>query len=277
MKNPTRKDPVTFVEAILDPVITTLHTYYQTPRCLPPLDPDPDTNGKPSDHRIVLVRPISAINNQCARTTRHIKIRPITECGMFKMRKYLENQNWNMVYESQSAHEKASVLQELLLQKFNEYFPEKTHRINSDDQPWISHKLKNLDRRRKREYQKHRRSEKWLILNKDFKESVKCAKKDFYKNMMKDLMSKNTSHWYSSIKRMTSHDQQKYQNIIIPEINNLSDEEQAQKLSDHFSAIPNEYNQLKSEDIPIDPVNKEDIPQIKEVEVWMLLSQLKKQ
>jgi hypothetical protein len=79
---------------------------------------------------------------------------------MFKMRKYLENQNWNMVYESQSAHEKASVLQELLLQKFNEYFPEKTHRINSDDQPWISHKLKNLDRRRKREYQKHRRSEK---------------------------------------------------------------------------------------------------------------------
>jgi hypothetical protein len=93
--------------------------------------------------------------------------------------------------------------------------------------------------------------------------------------MMKDLMSKNTSHWYSSIKRMTSHDQQKYQNIIIPEINNLSDEEQAQKLSDHFSAIPNEYNQLKSEDIPIDPVNKEDIPQIKEVEVWMLLSQLK--
>ena len=156
-------------------------------------------------------------------------------------------------------------------------FRKKTHRINSDDQPWISHKLKNLDRRRKREYQKHRRSEKWLILNKDFKESVKCAKKDFYKNMMKDLMSKNTSHWYSSIKRMTSHDQQKYQNIIIPEINNLSDEEQAQKLSDHFSAIPNEYNQLKSEDIPIDPVNKEDIPQIKEVEVWMLLSQLKKQ
>ena len=132
-----------------------------------------------------------------------------------------------------------------------------------------------MDRRRKREYQKHRRSEKWLILNKDFKESVKCAKKDFYKNMMKDLMSKNTAHWYSSIKRMTSHDQQKYQNIIIPEINNLSDEEQAQKLSDHFSAIPNEYNQLKSEDIQIDPVNKEDIPQIKEVEVWMLLSQLK--
>ena len=72
VKSPTRRDPVTFVEALLDPVITSLETYYQTPTCLPPLDPDPESNGKHSDHRIVVFRPVSAINNQFARTTRFI-------------------------------------------------------------------------------------------------------------------------------------------------------------------------------------------------------------
>ena len=85
---------------------------------------------------------------------------------------------------------------------------------------------------------------------------------DFDKSMMKDLMGKNTS-------------QQKYQQIIIPEINNMSDEDQAQELSDHFSAIPNEYNKLKAEDIQIEPLNKEDIPQFKKVEALIVLSQLK--
>ena len=44
---PTRKDPVTGVEAVLDPIITSLASYYNKPQCLKPLDPDPESNGKP--------------------------------------------------------------------------------------------------------------------------------------------------------------------------------------------------------------------------------------
>ena len=43
---------------ILDPVITTLHTFYQTPQVLEPLDADPDKNGSKSDHKMVTVTPI---------------------------------------------------------------------------------------------------------------------------------------------------------------------------------------------------------------------------
>ena len=46
VKKPTIVDPVTFVEKILDPVMKTLGTYYQTPQCLPPLNSDPEANGK---------------------------------------------------------------------------------------------------------------------------------------------------------------------------------------------------------------------------------------
>ena len=107
VKTPTRIDPVTFVEAILDSVITSLASFYQKPKCLPPLDPDPDKNGKPSDHRIVIVQPISAINNQCSRTTRDIKLRPITTMGMNNMRNWLIIQDWSEVFDAISAHDKA--------------------------------------------------------------------------------------------------------------------------------------------------------------------------
>ena len=275
VKKPTRLDPVTSVEMMLDPVITTLAAYYQTPQCLAPLDPDPETNGKPSDHRIVLVRPISAINNQCVRTTKEIIVRPMKESSVIKMRTWIVEQDWSIVHNAMSAHEKAATLQNMLLQKYNECFPEKSYKISSNDQPWISHKLKTMDRLRKREYNKHRKSEKWGKLNKAFKENVKCAKKDFYKKMVSDLMSKNTTKWYSSLKRMTSHDQHKYEKVIIPDINHLSDMEQAQKLGEHFSTIPNEYDQLKYEDIKIPPINQQDIPQFQPVQIWMILTQLK--
>ena len=55
-------------------------------------------------------------------------------------------------------------------------------------------------------------------------------------------MGKNTSKWYSTLKKMTSHDQHKVEKIIIQDINHLSDEEQANKLADHFSEIPNSYD-----------------------------------
>ena len=49
VKVPTRKDPVTGVGKILDPVITTLSALYKVPQCLKPLDADPGTKGKTSD------------------------------------------------------------------------------------------------------------------------------------------------------------------------------------------------------------------------------------
>ena len=142
VKKPTRKDPSTGVESMLDPVITTLTSYYQTQLCLPPLDPDPDTDGKPSDHRIVVVRPITSIDNKCARSTKTIKFRPITDLGMLKYRKWLTGQDWSEVYEVETPSEKAQTLQTILFQSFQKFFPEKTLGISSDDQPWITHKQK---------------------------------------------------------------------------------------------------------------------------------------
>ena len=63
VKEPTRLNP----PEILDPIITTLASLYQVPECLPPLDNDPENNGKPADHLMVKWTPISSIDNESAR------------------------------------------------------------------------------------------------------------------------------------------------------------------------------------------------------------------
>ena len=138
----------------------TLSKYYQEPLCLEPLDSDPDKNGVKSDHRIVVCKPISAINNKPIRNTREVKVRPFPQSGLDKLREWFIDQSWEDIYKAESAHDKAEMFQKILVDKIDEIFPVKTRRINSDDQPWISFKLKKLDRKRKRIYNKQRKIRK---------------------------------------------------------------------------------------------------------------------
>ena len=134
---------------ILDPILTTLCQYYQEPVCLQPLDNDKDKRGSKSDHKIVIARPINVINNKNQRVSRKVKVRPLIQSGIDQMQQWLKDQSWDFISSLESAHDKASTFQDILLQKYFIFFPEKTISINSDDQPWITQKLKTLDRKRK--------------------------------------------------------------------------------------------------------------------------------
>ena len=246
----------------------TLSHLYQKPLCLEPLDADPETNGKKSDHRIVISKPISVINNKCARQTR--KVRPFPQSG----KDWFIDQTWEEVYSAESAHEKASIFQKMLIAKLDEFFPEREMRIQSDDQPWISQKLKKLDRRRKRLYRKERRSVNWRKLDKLFKNGVKCAKADFYKQTVAELKLQKPGQWYQYLKKITSFDQLKNDKQIVDEISHLSDQQQAEAISEKFASIPNLYQPLKTEDINVPHFEEKEIPQFHPSQVWFALSLL---
>ena len=60
--SPTMRQVVvspTIGNTILDPIISTLGLWYQTPACLPGLQSDPGTGGATSDHLIPTMRPIN--------------------------------------------------------------------------------------------------------------------------------------------------------------------------------------------------------------------------
>ena len=117
---------------------------------MPPLDADPDSNGKPSDHNIVKAKPISTINNKNTRVTKVIKVQPITDSGIRKMKLWLIEEDWKNVTNAETANKKAEIFQESLFLHYNKCFPIKEIKVASDDQPWVTQKLKKLDRRRKR-------------------------------------------------------------------------------------------------------------------------------
>ena len=54
--------------AILENIITDLHTMYQPPECLAPLQHDRDKDGKDSDHNIIVLPPITLGNNHLVTT-----------------------------------------------------------------------------------------------------------------------------------------------------------------------------------------------------------------
>ena len=266
----TRMDP----PAILDPVIMTLSHLYQEPVCLDPLENDPDKPGTKSDHRIVVARPINILENKCSRQTRFVTVRPFPQSGMNKFKDWLVDQNWQEVYDAKSAHEKATIFQEMLVSKMAEIFPLKVRKLHSDDQPWMTHKIKLLDRKRKRLYSKERRSENWRKLDTEFKKEVKIAKSQFYKQAVADLKQKKPSQWYSCLKRLTSYDQHKLDEPIVDEISHLPDQEQAEIIASKFAAVQNEYEAVQNDDISIPPFVSSEVPQFRPSQVWFALSRL---
>ena len=136
--SPTRLNPPN----MLDPIITTLGKWYQTPVCLPALDADPGSGGKPSDHLIPLMRPINIIDNKSARIYKHIKVRPLADSIMALLRENFENKNWENVFNAKSANNKADIFYSEVMQIIDQFEPEKIRKFSNDDQSWYTETLK---------------------------------------------------------------------------------------------------------------------------------------
>ena len=121
----TRMNP----PAMLDPIISTLGAYYQLPICLPPLDPDPDSNGSPSDHLIVKMIPVNTVNNKPARSFREVKVRPLPASGLAKFEEWIQEQDWINILDFKSVDEKAEALHNMILNKLEEVCPQKIRKF----------------------------------------------------------------------------------------------------------------------------------------------------
>ena len=270
VQTPTRLNP----PRILDPIITSMSDYYQLPVCLPPLDADPDSNGKPSDHLMVVMSPVSVLNNKSARTKKKIVYRPYSELRLQEMKEWIENENWNSILEECTADKKMELLQNLLVSKYQKFFPEKCRNINSDTDPFFSEKLEKMRRRKSREYKKHRRSEKWKILQTKYSDELKKTKANFYRRRMSKLRGKNPKKWYSELKKLTRYNQHQDEEIIVESIKEFSDEEQAELIANTFAEVSQEYDKLKRDDIDIPEFDESDIPYITETDVRKTLDEI---
>ena len=260
---------------MLDPILTTLARFYQSPVCLPPLDNDPDKNGAPSDHKIVYMKPINAINNNPGRKLKIVKFRPLPESGIRNMGNWIVNYDWKPVLTATTAHEKASLLQSILLEKLDTFLPPKTVKFTSEDQVWATPEIKDISRKKRREYLKHRKSPKWKALEKSLNEKCELAKQSYYENIVQDLKNSNPSQWYSKLKRMTSYDQLKSEQVIVESICHLSDKDQVEIIADSFSKVSNQYDEINPEKICLKSDNNKATPKFEAHQIYEYLKKIK--
>ena len=111
LQSPTRLTP----PAMIDPILTTLSKFYQAPNFVPPLNPDPESDGSPSDHLMVLIQISSTVNKKPARLKRSVTFRPLQESGLRLFGDWLSAHPWDNLYNDDSAHKKAQIFQSDLL------------------------------------------------------------------------------------------------------------------------------------------------------------------
>ena len=221
------------------------------------------------------MRPINTIENSFSRTYKEITARPINQSGMGLLRDWFETQDWSKNIQLDSVNEKAALLMTQILEALDKYLPKKVIRIASDDKPWYTQHLKKLDRRRRREYNKNRRSQKYRQLNSNYLDKVSRAKKKYKRTMIDDIKEARPGQWYSILKRISRYDQGKSHDIQVEEISHLSPQEQAERIADNQAQISNSYKSVELKDIPIPHFSVEDIPQFTPSQVKQYIYRLK--
>ena len=260
---------------ILDPIITTMKKLYQPPVTKPPLNNDEDKQGKPSDHLVVVMYPINAQLGCPPRQTRIVECRPLPQSGINKMGEWIQKQTWNEIYQCNNANQKAEMLQSMLLRKLDEFLPVKSTKFTSDDKPWATYQIKELDRKAKREFFKNHKSRKWTKLSEDLDAKCSTAKENYYQNMVKDLKESNQNQWYSKVNRMGGIPDSRTGNIFVEELEGISDKDQAEMIAEHYSSVSNEYKALEKKDIPHELYKtNEKAPKIEAYEMYLKIEKM---
>ena len=160
VKVPTRMNP----DAILDPIISTLGKWYLEPVTKPPIDANKGGKGKPSDHLVVLMQPLVSALEVPPRQYRTVVSRPLSQSGIKSFGQWIVAQSWKEIYQCTDVNRKVEIFQNVLFEQYIKCFPEKILKVCDDDVPWITRDLKTLDRKRKREFLKHKKSLRWKNL-----------------------------------------------------------------------------------------------------------------
>ena len=215
-----------------------------------PLDNDPEKTGEPADHLLVIMPPFNSPSVFPARITKTVTYRPLPRSGIDSFGRWIIQEPWVEVFDAKTPTKKVEVFENLLSTKLNEHFPQKTVKITNQDQPWITPDLKNLIRRKKREYWKNGRSVKWSELNSQYNGKVLKSKKNFYSNFVEDLKTSQPGQWYTKLKRLAVYDQVKFEPIQIKSLEESSDQEAAELIANHFAAVSKQFEPIKRERLP---------------------------
>ena len=123
--------------------------------------------------------------------------------------------------------------------------PEETIKLGSQDKPWVNKELKKIHRLRSREYTRNGHSVKYKSLVKEFETKYKAAAQRYLSRNTNELKQTNPGHAYRILKKMGAQpgDCMDSNTFTLPshQADNLTNQESAERIAEHFSAISQEF------------------------------------
>ena len=261
--------------ATLEIVLTDLHTLYHPPTTLPPLQVDPDKLGKDSDHNVVLFAPKSDPKYKVERKKKVIRTRPLPDQQISKFEQELAMYPWDEVFLDKSVDKQVELFHKWLSCNLDKYFPEKVTKISTLDKQWMSPQLKQLHRSMQREFCKHRKSEKYKKFKSKFKKLKRKSAKTFYSDFILNLKKTDPGKWYLMAKKIGAVNETESGDIQVEALANLSNQECAQRIAEHYAAVSNEYSPINYSELPC-YLPAPPPPQVEEYDVYLRLGRIKK-
>ena len=270
----------------IDVIITSCPDLYCVPEISDPVLPDNPQRAKPSDHKVPVARPLAATNESVVNVYEEKVFRPLPDSGKHEFMKWVHSNVWDCVSENDSPTEQFESFEKLVQEKVDFFLQEKKIRVTKKDKEYITAELKNLDRKKKREWSKNGKSQKYISLKSDFDQKLKKAASQFITKCVTDLRTEHPGRAAATLKRLGGQPGDceeggtfTLQNHIDE---NLSVEEQLERFGDYFSAVSQEFPPLELGQLSditrkkLSDIRPSDIPKVEEYEIHRIIEQLKR-
>ena len=247
-------DKCTRKDKILDVIIMNMSGHYKSPFIAPPIQSDNPSAGQPSDHSVPVCIPHTDRHTRPERTYRLVKYRPLPQSNINKFGEWIVHESWNSVTDDLSPSEQAQAFEDKILEKLNQYCPQKEVKLSSHDKPFFTAELKKLDRQRNREYLKRGKSEKYMKLKKLFDVKYKSAAAKYLDKNLEELREAKPGQIFSVLKRLGARpgDCLDSNTFTLPthESESLSEQQSAERIANHFASISQQYSPLSINKLP---------------------------
>ena len=197
---------------------------------------------------------------------------------------WLNGTNWDNLNGQISPSEQVEILQTTLTSKMNEVFPEKKVKLSSNDKPYMTAELKQIDRLKQREYWRIGKSVRYNSLKKMFSEKSKVAGAKYVSKNISDIKSSNPSR--ASLKNLAAHPGESQDSTFtLPQHldQNFSAKQSAELISNHFSNISQRFPPLSFDLLPervqaviSTPLDMSELPTVSEYDVFCKIASAKK-
>ena len=243
---PTRKG------VILDIILIDIPQYYNAPIIVPPVPCDNPADGVPSDHSVPVCVPHTDRSRPAVRRFKTVTYRPLPDSAIRQFGNWITSEPFSQIKGDLSASDHAKALESILLMNLEKFCPQKTMRIGPQDKPWMNFELKAINRRKMREWNKNGKSSKYVELETKFTEKFEAAAKKYMEKKIEALKESQPGKAYSVFKSMGAQpgDCTDNHTFTLPNHANLSDQESADAIAEHFASISREYMPLDIDRMP---------------------------